>query len=208
MTSNIKNNKAGRPKGSNKEATLAKILPASRRLFAEKGFAQTTFKLVGQSVGMSHAALYSYFDSKLDLYLATLAHTQEYLLPHYVTGFEQGGNLRERLTFILNAMAAEHDKDATITGFLAAVPIEMRRHSELDAVLNGADNPIFNVLEQLFQSSIDSGEIKVGVTAANLVTALLGGGVGVALFSYGFASDNLTEPMSVFIDLIEGQLFT
>ena len=51
MTTSIKTNKAGRPKGSKKEDTLAKILPASRRLFAEKGYAQTTFKLVGQAVG-------------------------------------------------------------------------------------------------------------------------------------------------------------
>lgn len=199
--------KVGRPKGSNKEDMLAKLLPASREIFAEKGYAQTTFKLVGQAVGVSHAALYSYFDSKLALYLATLEHTQSLLLPHYIAGYEQGNTLRERLTLIFQAMAEEHDKDASITGFLAAIPIEMRRHKELDNILNGADNPIFNVLEMLFQQSIDNGEIKAGVSAANLVTALLGGGVGVALFSYGFASDNLSEPMSVFIDLIEGRLF-
>jgi len=200
--------RAGRPKGSNKEDTLAKILPAARRLFAEKGYAQTTFKLVGKAVGVSHAALYSYFDSKLDLYLASLEHTQALLLPHFLAGFEQGDTLKSRLTLVFQAIAKEHDKDATITGFLAAVPIEMRRHEELDKVLNGADDPIFDVLEQLFQGAIDQGEIKAGVSAANLVTALLGGGVGVALFSYGFASDNLSEPMSVFIDLIEGNLFT
>ncbi len=207
MTTTVKRSKAGRPKGSNKEDMLSKLMPAARRLFAEKGYAQTTFKLVGQQVGVSHAAIYSYFDSKLALYLATLADTQQLLMPYYLEAFEKGDNLKDRITHILMATAQEHDKDSTITGFLAAVPIEMRRHQELEEVLNGSDDPIFSALEQLFQFSIDSGEIKSGISASNLVSALLGGGVGVALFSYGFSSNNLTEPMSVFIDLIEGNLF-
>ena len=199
--------KAGRPKGSNKQATLAKILPAARRIFAEKGYAQTTFKAVGQAVGVSHAAIYSYFDSKLALYLATLVDTQQLLLPHYAQSFEQGQSLKQRLTLVFAAIAEEHDKDPSITGFLAAVPIEMRRHSELDALLNGADDPIFAAMTQLFQTAIDSGEIRAGASAPHLDNALLGGGVGVALFSYGLAMPNLSESMALFIDLINGQLF-
>ena len=39
---------AGRPVGSNKEASLARILPAARKLFANTGYAKTTFKEVGK----------------------------------------------------------------------------------------------------------------------------------------------------------------
>ena len=57
----------GRPVGSSREASLERILPAARKLFANTGYAKTTFKEVGKAVGMTHAALYGYFPSKAAL---------------------------------------------------------------------------------------------------------------------------------------------
>jgi len=197
----------GRPKGSSKEDTLAKIIPVARRLFADKGYAQTTFKDVGNAVGMSHAALYSYFPSKKELYLETLSQTQALLLPHFVEAFEQGHSLRERLRHILLAIACEHDKDASITGLLAAVPIEIRRHDDLSDALVDGNNATLVALEQMFEEAKASGEIVIDAAASELVAALFGGGVGVALFSYGMRKANLTSTMEVFLALIESKFF-
>lgn len=198
--------RSGRPKGSKKEDTLARILPVARKLFAEKGFAQTTFKDVGKEVGVTHAALYSYFPSKVELYIATLAETQAMLLPFYLEAIASATTLRERLTGILLASADAHDRDSTITGFLAAVPIEMRRHQELHQHLAG-QNEVMEALESIFQEAKDKGEIKPDVSASNLAAALFGGGVGVALFQYGMQAPNLREAMEVFVAMIEAQLF-
>ena len=46
-----------------------------------------------------------------------------------------------------------------------------------------------------------AGDLKVG-------RVFRGGGVGVALFQYGFGSDDLTGTMEVFVSLIEGQFFS
>ena len=73
----------GRPVGSTKEATLARILPAARELFANQGYSKTTFKDVGNAVGMTHAALYGYFPSKAALFAATCEHAQELILVEY-----------------------------------------------------------------------------------------------------------------------------
>lgn len=200
--------KLGRPKGSSKENTLSKILPAARKLFASQGYAQTTFKAVGKELGISHAALYAYFDSKKSLYLATLKDTQALLLPHYIAALEEQSTLQSRLTAILKATATKHDKDNSITGLLAAVPIEVRRHEELyTALVASSENDLMIALETMVAEAKEKGEIKIDASAADLVSALFGGGVGVALFQYGLKREELTPAMDVYIKLLEGQLF-
>jgi AcrR family transcriptional regulator len=200
--------RAGRPKGSNKEDTLAKIMPVARRIFADKGFAQTTFKDIGTELGISHAALYSYFPSKKELYIATVADAQSLLLPFYMEALENGKTLKERISYILLATAKEHDKDSSITGLLAAVPIELHRHPELFDELQDANNLIMTTLHDIFVEAQKNGEIVSIAPAEDLVAALLGGGVGVALFQYGMKKPNLSATMQVFVDLIESKLFS
>lgn len=198
----------GRPPGSKREDTLAKLMPIARRLFAERGFAQTTFKDIGKELGLSHAALYAYFDSKVDLYVATLADTQALLLPHYIEAIEQSKNFKERLTGILMASAKAHDEDSTITGFLASVLIEVRRHEEIRGILLGQNNAVMDALETVFAEGKQSGEIKSTASVSDLAAALYGGGIGVALYQYGMQADNLSDAMSVFVELIEAKLFS
>lgn len=199
--------RVGRPKGSNREATLANILLAARKLFAEKGYTQTTFKDVGKAVGVTHAAIYSYFSSKVELYVATAEHTQALLLPDYIEAMQQGGSLREQFTGILMASAEAHDRDSTITGFLASIPIDIRRHSELAAAMTQVRNATKDALEQMFEEAKRSGELTTNASAEDLMVALMGGGVGVALMQYGLQRDSLSEVMSVYVDLIESRLF-
>ena len=202
-----KQKRLGRPKGSTKEDTLARIMPVARQLFADKGYAQTTFKDVGKKVGISHAALYTYFASKKKLYLASFTQTQELLVPHFIEAFTKGSTLMERVRFALLAVAIEHDKDTSITGFLAAVPIEIRRHEELFDALKVNDNPVMNVLEMIVEEAKANGEIVLDVSASDLIGALLGGGVGVALLQYGLHKPDLKSTMEVFVNLIESRVF-
>ncbi|ROS01753.1 TetR family transcriptional regulator [Sinobacterium caligoides] len=207
LSENNKPTRTGRPRGSNKGETLARLLPAARKLFAEKGFAQTTFKDVGKAVGMSHAALYAYFPAKLDLYLATLADTQQVLMPRYTEAIEHAASLREAITAILLASADAHDNDATITGFLAAVPIEMRRHPELIEPLTTQNNAVLVALTNLLENAQLSGELKSQASAMDMFNAVLGSGVGVALFQYGLQAGSLRNSMQVLVEIIEGQFF-
>ena len=207
MTGVRKKSRIGRPKGSSKEETLPKLLIEARRLFADKGYAQTTFKDIGRAMGLSHAALYAYFPSKKELYLAAVADAQALLLPHYIDAFEKETTLKNRIRHILLATANEHDKDSSITGLLAAVPIEMRRHDELYSALADGNNTLMQSLEMIFEQAKENKEILIDAPASDLVAALLGGGVGVALFQYGLKEANLTRTMEIFVALIDAKLF-
>lgn len=203
----ISNKRSGRPKGSSREDTLAKLMPIARRLFADKGYAQATFKDIGAEMGVSHAALYAYFPSKKELYHATVADAQNLLLPYYTEALVSNRPLREKIGAILMATANEHDKDSSITGLLAAVPIELHRHPELYEGLADANNVIMQSLKAIFAESQERGEIKADSNLDDIITVLLGGGVGVALFHFGMKRENLTATMKMYIDLIDSRLF-
>jgi len=149
----------------------------ARRHFAEKGFAQTTFIGIGHDAGMTHTALYSYFDSKADLYLATLIDTQAQFLPDFLRTMEECNTLRERFKRIVMTTTTAHARDSSITGFLSALPIEIRRHPELNTALLQQNNAVYQVMATMFDDAKRNGEIATNAGTINLVSAFFGGTV-------------------------------
>ena len=198
----------GRPVGSSKEASLARILPAARRLFAENGYTKTTFKEVGREVGMTHAALYGYFPSKAALYRATCDATQALLLEDYAAAIREKPTLREQLREILMVSAVAHDSDPSITGLLGAIPLEIRRHPEIAELLLDRQNITLQLLAEAFAAAQQRGEITNKASPEDQVVAIMGAAVGVALLQAGLGRQNLMDSMQVFIDLIESRFFT
>ena len=197
----------GRPVGSSKEASLARILPAARKLFAENGYAKTTFKQVGQAVGMTHAALYGYFPSKAALYQATCDHAQRSLLKDYAEAIQKKPTLREQLREILLVGAIAHDKDPSITSLLGAIPIEIRRHPEVEELLLDRQNETLQLLAGAFAAAQQRGEITNRASPHDQVIAIMGAAVGITLLQSGLERSNLMDSMHVFIDLIEAKFF-
>ena len=52
------------------EARRGQILAGARRCFARYGYDGATVPRLEQEIGLSHGAIFNYFDSKLDLFLA------------------------------------------------------------------------------------------------------------------------------------------
>src|SRR5215510_9929914 len=101
----------GRPPGSSSESTTARILAAARACFARSGFAATTNKQIADEAGVTTAALYLYFDSKMALYLATVRDAYAELLPHFRSAIAQTGSLKEAFRALLAASARLHEQD-------------------------------------------------------------------------------------------------
>ena len=198
---------AGRPVGSNRRDSLARILPAARKLFAARGYAKTTFKEVGLAVGMTPAALYAYYPSKAALYQATCEHAQHLLLGQYMEVIGEGGSLREQLRKILLAGARAHDEDSSITGLLGAITLEMRRHPEVAELMLDRQNATFDLIAGAFAEAQRRGELSKRTSPEEQARVIMGAVTGVALFQYGLQRSTMVKSMEVFIDLIEARLF-
>ena len=64
--------KLGRPIGCEGADTRNRLLVEARRSFATEGFDATTNKSLAKAAGITTAAIYHYFPSKVDMYVAVL----------------------------------------------------------------------------------------------------------------------------------------
>ena len=61
------------------ESTIAVLLKAARRLFVEKGYADTTLDQVANAAGLTKGAVYHHFRAKRDLFCAVYEQEQQSL---------------------------------------------------------------------------------------------------------------------------------
>src|SRR5262245_14790944 len=67
-----KASRRGRPPGSTSDETRRRILASACECFGKRGYDITTNRDIGERAGVTAAALYQYFDSKLSLYVAAV----------------------------------------------------------------------------------------------------------------------------------------
>lgn len=199
--------KVGRPVGSSRDNSLSQILTAARKLYAQQGYARTTVKDIALSVGMTPAALYTYFPSKADLYKATCDQAQDQLLEQYVQALEHGGSLREQLARIFQVALATDKQDKSYVALLAAIPLEANRDAELAALMLDQQNATRMLLTKMFADGQARGEISTRATPGAQAMTLVGALAGIALLQNSSDESDLTLSLEIFTDLINSQLF-
>lgn len=80
------------PRGKYPERTRENVLRSALEVFASKGFAQASMDDIAQRAGVTKGALYWYFDSKLDLYSALVAHVLEMQTLEIKPALQGGGS--------------------------------------------------------------------------------------------------------------------
>lgn len=87
------------------EFRCSEILDAARKVFAEKGFSETTMDQVAERAGIAKGTLYLYFRSKRDIYMAALAQGIRSLNEDSRSKVEAATGVREKLrAFIATRM--------------------------------------------------------------------------------------------------------
>ena len=81
------------------------ILTYAARLFAEKGYEQTSLQDVADAIGLSKAAVYHYFPTKQAIYDGIVIELLEGLLHHVRAGVEQAGANGDRLRAFMRSHA-------------------------------------------------------------------------------------------------------
>jgi AcrR family transcriptional regulator len=200
----MKKKRIGRPPGRSGADTSDRILRAARRSFGERGYAMTTFKDIAQEVGVSPAAIYPYFDSKAALYVAALEQVNEIMvaLPQAVV---EGKNLGERTIAVWRAFAEVYDQDPSVAGFLCAVPLEVRRHPELQALLPFEKNDLMSQLSSFVEEARRDGEIDDSLETRDVVAAMIGPEAGVGLVAHGAEMGSIHAATELLIRLVRGE---
>jgi len=169
--------KRGRPPATDSAETRRAILDSARRLFGERGYALVTNKEVANDAGVTTSALYHYFESKLDLYVAVDVDLQDRVYDRFLVAVASSSTFVGKLEAVLEAAHAMAAEDETVVFFIGAVRTDMRRHPEVADRLSGAVRQRERFFVDLVDVGIETGEIDPadrGLVAEFIRTILLG----------------------------------
>jgi AcrR family transcriptional regulator len=116
------------------EEKRQEILNTARSLFVTEGYAATGMEVVARHAGVSTATLYAHFQSKADLFRATLDELISEVAEGIARGAEDGGSAQHRLTAFAKSYAAFCANPNT-RAVLRMVCAERRRFADTGATV-------------------------------------------------------------------------
>lgn len=167
----------GRPPASDSVETRRRIIDVARRLFGDWGFAVTTTRMVAEEAGMTSAALYHYYPSKSDLFLAVLADCHERVIARIKPAIARGTTFVDRAMALLDATSVMNREDPTLTQFLTSARIDRQRRPELLESTIGADDVWNELVREIIDHGVFTGEVPRehrALTHAFVVSLMIG----------------------------------
>lgn len=149
----------GRPPASSAGDTRQRIISVAATLFSDHGYGVTTNKDVAVRAGISTGALYYYFESKLDMYLAVFREHQARIDERMNHAMESDSTFAGRIHGILDAAHELNLENPFLARFQSAARIDRKRHPELHDALPNPPGEGARLMGRLIGDGVDRGEI-------------------------------------------------
>jgi AcrR family transcriptional regulator len=121
----------GRPADTDSADTRARIVECAMELFGNEGFDATTNRGIAKAAGVSSAALYHYFESKADIYVAVC----DAIVCRFAEIFGKVSvrepTLMGRLSLLMRENVSLGKVSPGLMGFVAGIPTVVKRHPEV-----------------------------------------------------------------------------
>jgi AcrR family transcriptional regulator len=179
-----------------------KLIDASCRVFAEKGFAGASVDTIAQEAGIAKGTVYLYYPSKEELYWATLKMGLEDLCDQVRSGMEKAKTLRGKIRALFATKVAYFDSHRDFFKMYQAefgpVTRPLYGHKELrDLYLEQV-----KILERMIDTAGKKGEIrKVPAEAAAFVLTDLTRGV-IARRLFGLSKAAMEDEVDFLVDFV------
>jgi AcrR family transcriptional regulator len=175
------------------EIRRREILSAARDLFYEHGFDQVGMEDVAKSVGITKAAVYFYYKSKLELFIAMVKSSLDQLVSDLKAALkdESKKGVKNRLDAVLHSLGRHVPLISSMrrlfeTGGTSVVPA---RHMMLftKRITPGIEE-VKEVLTSVFFKAQKAGEVRKNLTPQTLANAFLGLASSLAKAELEFAA--------------------
>ncbi len=150
----------GRPPDVDSAATRARLLAAARAAFARDGYANATNKDIATAAGITPGAIYHYFPSKADLYVAVVEEVQQGIQKGYEAIAARLVTLPERFAALLGYSAEASRRDYTGAAFMMGVYTEAQLHPELREPIRELRRRSVDVVAAMVADAVRSGELS------------------------------------------------
>jgi AcrR family transcriptional regulator len=151
----------GRPPAGDSAATRQRILVGAREAFSELGYGATTNKQVAVAAGITTGALYHYFGSKLDLYVAVHEDVQQIVYARFTSAIEPADTFGGKIDALFDAAHDLNASDPTLARFLGSVRIDRRRYPEIAEAFRPFRERIDRFYDDIVDLGVQTGEIDL-----------------------------------------------
>lgn len=142
----------------NKQEKRARIVESARRLFQEKGFAETTTLEIAEAADIGTGTLFLYARSKEDLLVMVFKDEMLETALNAFASLRQGDALLEQLMQVFAAMMSHHERDRDLARIL------------LKEIMFPADDDMSGDIRELMESIFDGlGRLLMSARAAGVL---------------------------------------
>ena len=113
--------KLGRPCSTDAGETRERLIREARASFATIGYDATTNRTIAAAAGITTGAIYHYFPSKLDMYVAAFEQVQNMVTEAVVAAAAPCDSLVDKFAAIIDALTEVSKNDASLIGFVVGV---------------------------------------------------------------------------------------
>ncbi len=174
----------GRPADGDSTLTRERIIAAARLAFADRGYDATTNKQVADSAGITAAAIYHYFPSKVELFLAVCEAVEDRFVQAFKSPLVEADTVHARLTLMVDRVEELNNEDHSLVRFLMGMGVEALLHPETKAAYVHSRRMIHGVVHEAISTSRDVQIVMRGEdpsTLADVFVATLSGMAGIAM---------------------------
>lgn len=150
----------GRPPASSAAETRLRIIEVACDQFSSQGYGVTTNKDVAEKAGITTGALYYYFDSKVEMYMAVFEHIQAQINERFAEVLEGETTFDGAIRAILEASYLMNVEDPSLARFQGAARTDRARHAELLDALPTAPGEGSRFIPGLIELGLRTGEIE------------------------------------------------
>ncbi len=137
--------------------TRSRIIDVARSLFAQYGYEATSNRMIVETLGITTAAIYYHFDSKLTLYQEVDASTRKYVYSLFEEALAvTPPRLDEQVRAIFEVAHQLNNTDRSLSRFLMVARVDRRRVAGLADVTDSTREGLFG---RLVDDAVRSGQV-------------------------------------------------
>ncbi|BBY54941.1 TetR/AcrR family transcriptional regulator [Mycolicibacillus koreensis] len=121
----------GRPAGTDSTDTRQRVIAAACRCFAQSGYGPATTSQIAELAGVTAGSVHYHFGSKSKLFAAVCDHVYGEIIERATRAVSGAMSVRGVLQAVLGESMHINHELPDFAGFVAAAPVDARRHPEL-----------------------------------------------------------------------------
>lgn len=168
----------GRPTQGDAAETRQRIVREAQRAFTTRGYDNTTNREIAAGAGITAAAIYHYFPSKVDLFVAVFLDVQTKVFDAFESAVARHDTFPAQFEAIFDAMFDLSDDDPMLASFVVGVITEASHHPDLRLALGKLPPRQEQFLSGLCLAAQQRGELPESLpvrTAVDAMSGVIGG---------------------------------